>query len=455
MKHLTTEWPLLKELEEQLVRTLQKVFAVLLAALLEEIDQQLAEARDKRRYQLKDKRPTTIQTLFGEVTFRRNYYYDRQTGNYTFLLDAELGFDGAQSISPCLEETAVELAVECSSYRKAARTLESIVGYAVMSHEAIRQLVLEAPVSLHRPVSQRHGRVLFVEADGLFISRQGKGKRAKEEKILAVHEGWKRNGSQLEFVNRRHYLHEGEGDVWERFEEWLMKEYAYDPCRDLLIINGDAASWITACREYFGKRACFQLDRFHVARELRQCLSGHPRWREVRKKLAKQDEEGLLVELNSAVGTLEDEAKEKQMAAMIRRIESMPGCIRDYREWLSEQGVETTGMRPMGHAESVMSRFAHRVKSRRSWKDQGLRAFLRAMAARIDGIWRRNGQLVEEEETRTAASASTKSKRVEQAKRKAGRLWADVVRQNLPCLQRSSGTPIHQALSALRDGGWV
>ncbi|RLP93105.1 ISLre2 family transposase, partial [Geobacillus stearothermophilus] len=89
MKHLTTEWPLLKELEEQLVRTLQKVFAVLLAALLEEIDQQLAEARDKRRYQLKDKRPTTIQTLFGEVTFRRNYYYDRQTGNYTFLLDAE------------------------------------------------------------------------------------------------------------------------------------------------------------------------------------------------------------------------------------------------------------------------------------------------------------------------------------------------------------------------------
>ncbi|MCG6794476.1 UPF0236 family protein [Geobacillus sp. YHL] len=52
-----------------IVRTLQKVFAVLLAALLEEIDQQLAEARDKRRYQLKDKRPTTIQTLFVNYHF--------------------------------------------------------------------------------------------------------------------------------------------------------------------------------------------------------------------------------------------------------------------------------------------------------------------------------------------------------------------------------------------------
>ncbi len=242
--------------------------------------------------------------------------------------------------------------------------------------------------------------------------------------------------------------------MWERFEEWLMKEYAYDPCRDLLVINGDAASWITVCREYFGKRACFQLDRFHAARELRSCLSGHPRWRDVRKKLAKQDEEGLLVELNSAIGALEDEAKEQQLAAMIRRIESMPGCIRDCREWLSEQGVETTGMRPMGHAESVMSRFAHRVKSRRSWKDQGLRAFLRAMAARIDGIGWRKGRL-EEEEPRPAALASTTSKRIEQAKRKAGRLWVDVVRQNIPYLQQSSGTPIYQALSALRDGGGV
>ncbi|GAD14308.1 conserved hypothetical protein [Geobacillus kaustophilus GBlys] len=272
--------------------------------------------------------------------------------------------------------------------------------------------------------------------------------------IFAGDMRWKRNGSQLELLNRRCCLHEGMGDVWEGFEGWLMKEYAYDPCRDLLIINGDAAPWIMACREYFGKRACFQLDRFHVARELRQCLSGHPRWREVRKKLAKQDEEGLLVERNSAVGTLGDEGKEQQLAALIRRIESMPGCIRDYREWLSAQGVKTTSMRPMGHAESVMSRFAHRVKSRRSWKDQGLRAFLKAMVARIDGICWRKGRL-EEEEPRRAASASTKSKRVEQAKRKAGRLWADVVRQNLPCLQRSSGTPIHQALSALRDGGWV
>ncbi|WP_268761494.1 UPF0236 family transposase-like protein [Caldibacillus debilis] len=42
------------------------------------------------------------------------------------------------------------------------------------------------------PVS---GRVLFVEVDGLYIKRQGKRKKGKEEKIAAVHQGWERSGN--------------------------------------------------------------------------------------------------------------------------------------------------------------------------------------------------------------------------------------------------------------------
>ncbi|MEK4873484.1 ISLre2 family transposase [Bacillus sp. FSL W8-0102] len=454
-QHLTTNSLSWKEIELDLFRALQNAFAELFTALLEDIDRQLAETRDKRRYHLKDKRRITIQTLFGEVTFERNYYLDREQNRYTFLLDSFLAFDGSQSISPCLEETAVGLAVECSSYRKAARTLAQMVGYPVMSHEAIRQLVLEAEAPLHCPVNQRYGRVLFVEADGLFVSRQGKGKRAKEDKILTVHEGWKRNGSRIEFVNQRHYVHEGKGEVWEGFEEFLMNEYAYDPCRDLLVINGDGAPWITACREYFKGRVCFQLDRFHVARELRQCLSGHPRWQAIRQKLAKQDEEKLLVELNSALGTLGDEAKEQQLAALIHRIESMPGCIRDYREWLKEQGVDTTGMYPMGRAESVMSQLAYRVKYRRSWTDKGLRAFFKAMIARMDGI-RLFGHRLGEESSHpaeeTVSTASTKQTIVNKAKQRVRRLWPEITRNNVPYLQQSSGTPIYHALSELK--GW-
>lgn len=66
---------------------------------------------------MKDKRRTTIQTLFGEVTFERNYYLDREQNRYTFLLDSFLAFDGSQSISPCLEETAVVFRNQKSSHK--------------------------------------------------------------------------------------------------------------------------------------------------------------------------------------------------------------------------------------------------------------------------------------------------------------------------------------------------
>lgn len=85
-------------------------------------------------------------------------------------------------------------------------------------------------------------------------------------------------------------------------------------------------------------------------------------------------------------GTLGDKAKEEQLAALLRRIESKQGCIRDYREWLVKQGIDTTGMLAMGSAESVMSQIAYRVKYRRSWSTKGMRAFFKVWIARTDGI---------------------------------------------------------------------
>src|SRR5690625_6729335 len=78
-------------------------------------------------------------------------------------------------------------------------------------------------------------------------------------------------------------------------------------------INGDGAKWITSCREYFRHNAIFVIDRFHVARDVQRLFRKHPRYRAIRKKLASYDWRGFMVELNSAVGTLENEKKEEQI----------------------------------------------------------------------------------------------------------------------------------------------
>ncbi|WP_374723778.1 UPF0236 family transposase-like protein [Calidifontibacillus erzurumensis] len=173
------------------------------------MDQQIAEERDKKRYRLKEKRTTTITSLFGDIQLERNYYKDQEKGEYVYLLDRYLEFEGGGSLSPMVEETALEMAISGPSYRKAADMLETLLGYRVISHETIRQHLLQIS-TIPKDRQPVDGSVLFVEVDGLYIKRQGKGK---------------------------------------------------------LVINGDGAGWITACREYFKGRAFFSIDRFHVAHD--------------------------------------------------------------------------------------------------------------------------------------------------------------------------------------------
>lgn len=447
MQDYITNGLTLKEIEQSLFRHMQKQYGHLLQQVLEEIDRTLAEQRDKKRYALKDKRTIRLQTLFGEVEVKRNYYFDREKKVYTSLLDVFLQFDGAHGVSPLLEKTAIHLAVTGSSYRQAAQSLEKLVGYACMSHETIRQSIIEAEVEGHRAMEKK-GRVFFIEADGLYVKRQRSRIKGKEEKIITIHQGWEKNGKRVSLVNRRYMVHQTNEQIWEAVENFLMKEYSYDPFEDWVVINGDGAPWITACREYFGDRGYFQLDRFHVAREIRQLFRGHARYRVIRKKLASWDEEGVLRELTSAIGTLEHEEKEKQLEALVRRIEEIPGCLRDYRVWLKEKGIDTTNMRAMGSAEGTMHVFAKRSKNGRSWRDAGIEAMLRAIVAIKDTllIRTRDGVMYgveEREETKRETIVKKALKRVQTQ-------MTEVVRDNIPYLRQSSGTPIYEALQALK-----
>src|SRR5690606_40682292 len=70
------------------------LFADVLVKALEQIDDWLAEQRDRRRFRMRVMQPRTLQTLFGvDLTFRRRRYLDRQTGKMVYLLDEVLQLD--------------------------------------------------------------------------------------------------------------------------------------------------------------------------------------------------------------------------------------------------------------------------------------------------------------------------------------------------------------------------
>src|SRR5699024_9980659 len=98
-------------------------------------------------------------------------------------------------------------------------------------------------------------------------------------------------------------------------------------------------------------------------------------------KLADYDWEGFMVELNSAVGTLENEKKEERLEELITQLSQYPEALGDYREKLKKKGIETDEFRPMGSAEGTMSVFARRLKNGSSWCTEGMDKFIYIMVA--------------------------------------------------------------------------
>ncbi len=64
-----------KGLEKSLWTFLLNSFQHYMVEILEEIDEILRETRDLSRYRIKKKNIRTIQTMVGEVSFSRRYYY--------------------------------------------------------------------------------------------------------------------------------------------------------------------------------------------------------------------------------------------------------------------------------------------------------------------------------------------------------------------------------------------
>ena len=85
-----------KDLEEKCFRSACAAAQAEMAGVLEQLDRQLMEGRDKTQYRHKGLRATTVKTIFGEGTFRRTLYKTKDKDGlvkHVFLLDEALHLD--------------------------------------------------------------------------------------------------------------------------------------------------------------------------------------------------------------------------------------------------------------------------------------------------------------------------------------------------------------------------
>lgn len=396
-----------KSLEQEFFKACRAVFLQLLGKFLEVIDERLREARDSERYELKARHERTVETFLGPVRFRRRYYRDRAEGRMVYLLDERLGLESRARIGPWLREMVLSWAVEGPSYRSASGRVKKLVGEQLLSHETVRQAVLEAGeqlgvcelVDAANPEGDRRCRVIFIEVDGVHVPLQAPGRRRRrgravrvEPKVAVVYEGWRdrypgSRGSTL--VERETMTFSGDGeDFWEFVSRRVYSRY--DLTRDtVVVISGDGAPWVRMGTGYF-PQAVYQYSRYHMAKELRNLLGTRHPGLYGRAKMAflRGDADMLADALMKAAARSSDLKHRLELAGYGEFVLKHRQAVKDYRIQLRELGVDTTGLRGMGAIEGTISLFASRVKGGRAWGKPGLRAMMKARGYHIDGdLW--------------------------------------------------------------------
>jgi hypothetical protein len=387
------------QLEQLTWTTLMEAFQQVMVQLLEELDKYLLAKRDQSRYLLKDRKQRTLQTLVGEVTFTRRYYWDREQEQWCFLLDEALELESHDRVGPGLLKLAVTWAARGPSYRDARDRLTDLYGAQVLSHESIRQALLHTAAVIERQeanevvsgTGEREVAALFLEADGFMVSLQGGGHQ--EAKLVVVHEGWERRQGQgrradYQLVNAQHlvFWRQDQEDLWEQVRGYLASRYANLESIPV-IINGDGAPWIGRGAASF-VHGFYQYDRYHLARRLREALR-HDRQRlqAARQALRHEDVPRLLITVTEAEQEAEDEQRREKLTDLREVLVKHHRVIRDYRQRLTEAGFTVNSdWRTMGAAESNVDRFKDRTgKHGRAWCLKGARGMLTALSKLFAG----------------------------------------------------------------------
>lgn len=300
-----------KELEQKVFKYVCELGCEITRMILEAYDDELAVTRDTKQYRDKGGRKTSIKTVYGDVEYwRRVYRTNLEDGEkaYVYLLDEAMQMDKIGLISTNLAEK-IAMTVTESPYRVTADVISSTCGQSIsaggvwnmMQRLGERISEEEEHAVKQMNADQTEGTkeipVLFEEMDGVWLHMQDKNhkKMKKQEmKVFTMYEGW---DAEKEKQNRSTLVEktmlagmEKSSEFHEKREACIRKKYNADEIGQR-ILNGDGGGWI---KEPYDPEVIFQLDRYHVYKEITRRIRDKQAQEEIRRLFDEEKPEEML-----------------------------------------------------------------------------------------------------------------------------------------------------------------
>lgn len=411
MNSLTVERITFKEIERIFFEIGCEISRMLLQEFLEKVDRELAKDRNKSEFRHKGTKTTTLKTLMGEVPLRRVIYKRvKEDGavEYVHLLDEAMGFDTIGFISPNLVEKMLELITDMD-YRGTADAISETTNQRI-SHQGVWNVVQEVgekQAEVEKKLvkafennelsGKKEVPVLFEEADGLWLSMQGKSrenssKGRKELKVGVIYEGWERRyPSSKEYKTVEKMAFAGymkPEDLKNLRDAAIAEKYNVDEII-YRILNGDGASWIKNGHDQETDK--FQLDPYHLAK----CVVRNVYDKQARRHIMRWLKTGefekafkKIEELKYECGGVEKEVK--KLGILESYIKSNIDGIVPYKDRREIKLPDSSGdmeYRNLGTMERQVEVFSARMKGAKSWSEKGATNLSKIIAIKMcDGF---------------------------------------------------------------------
>ena len=345
----------------------------ILQVLVENMNKSFREDKTSRKEMglvIKEKdRSRCILTELGEISFSRDYYYNRNTENYETPLDEMLGIQQRARIGETISARLVTKATS-ESYAKSS---QDVTG-GLVSRQTVRNHILKAPELEKQPESsgKKQKRVLdvYADEDHVHLQKPGKekGKKNKAVPIVTVTEGTvniskERNAT----INPMHFVDEkmDSKEIWASVEGYIDKVYDLESLEEIRL-HGDGGSWIKNGLENLNNVE-HVLDGYHLQKYLRSISNRFPkksvRYR-INEALAENDRDKVEAILRSLVDECQSEKDHEKIRELHTYLFSnWEAAVNRFRE-------DMTGSCTEGQVSHVLSeRFS---RNPMGWSEEGL-----------------------------------------------------------------------------------
>ncbi len=357
----------------------RKTAALMVKDVLENLDQAVksSKSRKKNWYVERNEDEKTLNTVLGEIRYKRTYYVHKKTGAYAYLSDEQMGIAPHERMDMGLKARIMEHATTMSYQETIDRldysgiTSRMSVLNALRSADPIPNDAVKTPQGVNSTPP-----VLYIEADEDHVALQtGKSTIVK---IVYVHEGRRRiSKNRYQLINKRYFTALSDNEtLWLDVADYLDQTYDMEQVKTVFL-SGDGAAWIKEGVEWIDK-AKYVLDRFHLAKYVRSVTAHMDYTREpLQKYIRKGMKRAVFDLLDLIIEKTESESKKKFIREKRTYI---------WNNWVGIQRQKAkgyVGCSAEGHVSHVLS---DRLSSRpMGWSKQGL---LQMSSMRI---FKRNG----------------------------------------------------------------